>query len=429
MSRRLQIGCRQRTKPVVVQRVVGLLIVSLFTGALSAHAQQIPIHALVAQPSPDGLVFGAIADVRAFANGTVLVNDPRRRRVVRLDADLKLISVVFDSTGPQSYGSRPGTLLRFPGDSAMFVDMTSSAMILIDSSGRVGRSIAPPRSGDLRWITSTQYGRAQIDDRGRLYYGARRPMPPGATTVPRDTTGKPNITMLPDSAPILRADFDTRSVDTVALFKVPVQKSINVEQGGVQTGTTVFNPIPTTDGWAVLSDGTIAIARAQDYHIDWIMPDGSRRSSPKMPFAWRPLTQKDKERVIDSVKTLEAEARAKAPPSPPRMIGGRPVPILPFVTVEPAELADFYPPIRAGQVFADAESNLWILPSTSEFVSLESAVTGGLVYDVVNRNGVVVKRIRLPKGRNIVGFGPRVVFLSYAISDTVTGLEKAIVPK
>ena len=34
-------------------------------------------------------------------------------------------------------------------------------------------------------------------------------------------------------------------------------------------------------------DGSVAILRGRDYHIDWINADGSRVSSPKMPFDWK----------------------------------------------------------------------------------------------------------------------------------------------
>ena len=52
---------------------------------------------------------------------------------------------------------------------------------------------------------------------------------------------------------------------------------------------------PTPDDWAILSDGSLAIVRPNDYHIDWVYPDGRRVSTPKMPFDWRRLTDADKQ--------------------------------------------------------------------------------------------------------------------------------------
>ena len=55
----------------------------------------------------------------------------------------------------------------------------------------------------------------------------------------------------------------------------------------------------TGDEWAMLSDGTIAMVRVHDYHIDWIDSYRSRRSTGKLPFDWRPITQEQKQFRLD----------------------------------------------------------------------------------------------------------------------------------
>ena len=69
--------------------------------------------------------------------------------------------------------------------------------------------------------------------------------------------------------------------------------------------------------------------------------------------------------------------------------------------VAPAsELPDYYPPItRTGGIRADGRGNVWILPSTS------SRSGAGLLYDIVNRKGELFRRVRLPMGRVLQGFG------------------------
>ena len=69
--------------------------------------------------------------------------------------------------------------------------------------------------------------------------------------------------------------------------------------------------------------------------------------------------------------------------------------------VAPAsDLPDYMPPVlRSGLMKADAEGNVWILPSTS------SQAGGGLLYDIVNRKGELFQRVRLPAGRALEGFG------------------------
>ena len=41
------------------------------------------------------------------------------------------------------------------------------------------------------------------------------------------------------------------------------------------TVTSEINPMPIVDDWAVLSDGSIAIVRGQDYHVDFLNADGT----------------------------------------------------------------------------------------------------------------------------------------------------------
>jgi hypothetical protein len=202
---------------------------------------------------------------------------------------------------------------------------------------------------------------------------------------------------------------------------------------GAPAFTLIVNPVVSLDEWAILSDGTVALVRGHDYHVDWIDADGSVTSTPRMPFDWRRLTDEDKQNLIDSARTAYENAMSAAASAgragPPGAGGGggggadqvRRVEAAvagargagvagPTVEREYAPLSaipDYYPPIRAGAVRADADGNLWILPTTSA-----QSRAGELVYDVVNRKGEIFQRVRLPAGRSIAGFGSGgVVFL------------------
>lgn len=86
--------------------------------------------------------------------------------------------------------------------------------------------------------------------------------------------------------------------------------------------------------------------------------------------------------------------------------GGAPMPAMPamptmlteFVPLK--EIADYYPAIRSGAVKADLDGNLWILPTSSA-----QSKAGELIYDIVNKKGVLAQRVRVPLGRSIAGFG------------------------
>ena len=69
-------------------------------------------------------------------------------------------------------------------------------------------------------------------------------------------------------------------------------------------------------------DGTLAVVRGRDYHVDWLGADGRWTSSPKMPFDWQRVSDARKEALIDStVKEWQATFDEVAG-APSRGVGG-----------------------------------------------------------------------------------------------------------
>jgi hypothetical protein len=232
----------------------------------------------------------------------------------------------------------------------------------------------------------------------------------------------------------MRVDLATRQVDTVAYVKIPkVKMDVQRDDNGRVRVNAQMNPLPVIDDWAVLSDGSIALVRGRDYHIDWIRPDGSRGSSPKMPFDWQRMTDEDKVAFLDSLKAARQRMAANAPtPATPGASagagagggggagaggGGERIVIMggrggagggpdaaggmgrEMNFVSASELPDYKPPFFAGAVRADEDGFLWIRTIPTK------GTTGGPVYDVINSKGELVDRVQLPKDRSIVGFG------------------------
>lgn len=390
-----------------------------------AFAQStIPVRQVKNIASSDTTVLMGIAAVRHLPGGKVLVNDPTKRQIILFDSTLKHPHIVADTSTntPNTYGLTPSTggMIPYVGDSTLFIDNSSLAFLVIDPKGDITRIMAPTRASDLRYISSAPFGVAGFDAKGRLIYKTERRAP---NTGFSSFTGAPNTTtvMLPDSAPLMRQDLDRRSVDTIGFLKIPLAKRMNVATTNVMMALAVINPLPSGDDWTMMPDGTVAIVRGQDYHIDWLGADGKITSSPKMPFDWKRISPEEKQQIIDSVKKSEADRIAKIPPPPP---GSLSIP-RPIAVIEPNELPDFYPPVRQGQVRADSDGKVWILPSTSI-----AGATGGLVYDVVNREGIIVERVQLPKGRTLVGFGPSdVIYMHNVMSPRSAAIERAQVAR
>jgi hypothetical protein len=429
-----------------------VLGVSVTQAQPASPTKSVPIHGLSAPSASTTIPLRTVIGLRQLAGGKVLVNDPVARRLVLFDSTLTTLTVLRDSAPgtAESYGARSAIVVPYLADSVLFVDMASQTIVVIDPSGTFRRVMAPPNPRDLTFLSRPGAG---VDAKGRLIYQGSQPARP-APPVP---AGAPQVSQPPDSAPILRADFETRTVDTVGHIKISAgAKRVRSTDAGGRIHTTMYaNPIQSVDDWALLPDGAVALIRGHDYHIDWIGADGSQSSSPKLPFDWRRLTDADKQALIDSVKaqqlvrdSISAAARAAAVANPGRAGEGRGgdgrggevrvgvgrtgggdlVRVLSEVDVSGAggstvetvfvplsEIVDYYPPIRSGAVRADLDGNIWILPTTT----LQSK-NGELVYDVVNRKGELYERVRLPEGRSLAGFGRGgVVYLQRR--DPVTG--------
>ena len=402
--------------------VLAVLASSMSVATVSAQSA-IPVRQLGRILSSDTTVLTSISAVRQLPGGRVIVNDATRRQLVLFDSTLSKHTVIADTStnSPNSYGLRgsSGGLVPYVGDSTIFIDTESQAFLIIDERGRFARVMAPTRARDMFYISSGAYGSAAFDPKGRLVYRTVR-QPPGDAFGQRDMSGKVQIVTQPDSAPILRADFDKRTVDTIAIIKSPVLKYATVSTANTMRQYQVVNPLPVGDEWALLPDGAIAIVRGQDYHIDWLAPDGALTSSPKMPFDWKRITLEEKQAMLDSLKRADAERVAKLPPPPPPVPGQPVFANAPFVTVDVADLPDYYPAVRAGQVRADPAGRVWILPSTS------AAAKGGLLYDVVNRQGDIVERVQLPPGRTLVGFGlGGAIYMHHVKSPKSAAIERA----
>jgi hypothetical protein len=379
----------------------------------------------------------SITQVRALSTGAILVNDGTRRRLVMFDSSLTSATVLADSAlgFPEQYGTRIGVLMAYRSDSSFLMDAASLSMLVIDPSGRVVRTRAIPRSVDATRIATVYSG---VDAQGGIIYRGLTPSP--LASIPRG--GGVSVPEPPDSAPVVRIDLQTRKLDTVARIKIPRSTMLVTQSstGGITIRSTT-NPIPVVDEWVVTSDGRLALIRGRDYHVDWLNTDGSRTSSPKMPFGWKRLEYEDKVRFLDSTKTametsrkrqmdlmiarydslslLAQQGKAPAPPPlPPMDQYFGPMPTMP----SPDQLPDYFPPFSASAVRADGDGNIWIRTNPMQ------PIPGGLVYDVVNRDGVLVDRIQVPTNRNVVGFGPGgAVYLSVRDAKGLH-VERAFVP-
>jgi hypothetical protein len=411
-----------------------LILLTLAAAPLTAQA---PAVRLIAAPDAQSKpIFGMVPVVRQLPNGALLVNDVQKRQLTLLEPCLCSSTIVADSVSgtASSYGTRAGGLIPYLADSTLFVDPAGLSMFVLDPAGKIARVASVPRSQDAAMIGNNLTNVPALDAKGRLVYRAGLTITRPPVTQGRGG-GSPVFTPpeFPDSAAILRVDMATRKVDTAGFFRIPRTKMKTEQTDRGITMTSEANPLPLVDDWAVLADGSIAIVRGQDYHVDFIDADGELSSSAKLPFDWQRLDDDAKVAVIDSAKKAFEAARtaaANAPPGTPSTAMGDGAPRMminmsvgggdggggglaqrmmagpgsaaalgSMSFVSPSELPDYRPAFGVGAARADVDGNLWIRTTASR------SGAAGTIYDVVSRQGQLIDRVQLPAGRQIVGFG------------------------
>jgi len=349
--------------------------------------------------------FGRVGSVRELSDGRVIVDDPVDHRLLLLDSALSHAVVIADTTGSTSraYGGggftsspvlRAGGLIAYIGDTTLFVDHTAVALLVIDPAGTIARVMAPPRPQDIGFVAGSK---TAFDGHGHLVYPGQPPARlagPGIPVEPQDSA-------IRDSQAIVRATMSSTRLDTAAFTRNQRNPSAvwTTASDGTRAGIQVADPLLLFDDWAMTSDGSIAILRAQNYHIDWVTPDGRVTATPPIAHSWIRLSDSAKTAIVDSVQHVRDSVR----------LAGRSLAGLVTQLVAPSALPDYFPPTPAVGLLADGDNRLWIpqawLPAG-----------GGTTYDIVDRAGQLVDRVQIPGATNIVGFGHGVVYLASRVS-------------
>ncbi len=426
-----------------------LTVLAVSSLAVPLAAQTPAVRLINAPDASTPPAFGAVAAVRQLPGGGLLVNDIARRQLSLVDPSFAKSVLVADSASgsANSYGTRPGGLIPYIADSTLFVDPADLSMFVIDPHGGIARVASVPRSQDAAFLGNNALGSPGLDAHGRLVYRGS-----SARVLPQAAAGGKGFVMpeAPDTAALVRIDLASRKLDTAGFYKIPKIKMNMQQTDHGFSATSEINPMPIVDEWTVLADGTIALARGQDYHVDYIDPDGTLRAGAKVPFDWQKLSDDDKVAVIDSAKTAFEQARSAAAANGGAQVitsgapgaggmagavvmmrvdgggGGAPrvmpnggaggLPTVQFVSA--TDLPDYRPAFSQGAAHGDADGNLWIRTSATRNGS------AGLIYDVIDRRGQLVDRIQIPAGRQIVGFGKGGVVYMAARDERGTWLER-----
>jgi hypothetical protein len=309
--------------------------------------------------------FGQVAGLVELRDGRVALVDFKDRTFLfaRLDPPhLDTIGTHADTIAPGDPApgrhKLPGQVIRFPGDTLALVDFAAERTTLWNEKGEFLATLHFQQiAGSNQPLVYDTLGYAYKADFRAIMGG----LEPG---------GKVNT----DSAPVIRFPREGTIGDTVLRLRLP-------EMGEGQFGETT-KQVPTifagTDIFGVTPDGAVWVARVATNRVEWRTADGKWTHGPSRNYTKVPVTQADKDRFMENVRHQMQQT-------------GGPVGLdirYPF--------AAFKPPFTTGMTGPDGQ--VWLLRSRA----LDDSVP---VYDVVGRDGRVLRRVELPKGTALLGFG------------------------
>ncbi len=307
-------------------------------------------------------------------------------RIVLFDAKLAHATPIGHAGSGASDYQQPSGLYATLADTTLLLDEGRSDMLVIDPAGKIAGT-RPVPGGNM---ATAAIGGIAFDRSGRLLYSPRE-------MISRQTaSGMESGT--PDSIAIIAVDPKTGGTIPVAHVRVMGTSSImemSTSSPGKMTSRTKLVPFPVIDDWVMMPDGTLAIIRGTDLHIDWIAPDGKIRSTPPIPYARHAVTDSDKVAFMNQSRM--ADSLIKKMPAAAMMT---------IIRLDPDSFPRFKPPFVTRGAKAASDGTIW-LPAKI----ISPAAADG--YYVIGPDGKIRELVHLPTGQRLLGFGKGVIYVAY----------------
>ncbi|MGD8362287.1 MAG: hypothetical protein PVJ04_12745 [Gemmatimonadota bacterium] len=316
--------------------------------------------------------FAYLSGVRELADGRLFAADPLSQVFLRVDMDAGVADTLgTQGKGPQEYEG-PDHVLPLPGDSTLLVDMGNARLTAVSPEGEF-----------VEWspmFRSRQDGSARTlsvrfaDQDGNLYL-----------TAPSDLEGVP-----PDSTGISRFD---RADDTETV----VAWAWHPERSASSRGERPPILIPMDD-WAMGSDGSIAVVRANGLSVDWYRPDGEILVGPSHSVETYPVGEPEKAREMEELGRAAVfmsvvvddggeQSRQMTRGLPP---GGGP-------GIDDFEWPEILPLFRPNGTLVSPRGEAWV----ERIMPRDHASR----YEVFDSTGARLGFVALPTGARVIGFG------------------------
>jgi len=223
-----------------------------------------------------------------------------------------------------------------------------------------------------------------------------------------------------DSAPVIRYDRATRRADTLAWLRLPKGTAEVRTSGGGNNQLVMMRiggntPYPARDAWGVLPNGTVAVARVADYHLELYPPGGTVVRGAPVPFSPVRVGEAEKREYREQVKNRQGVAIMRTEGS-----GGSRTQA--NASIPPFEEPEQWPATKP----AFPESGVLTSPAGEVWVLRHRAASDPVpTYDVFSAAGRLVRRAQFPPRTRVVGFGPAgVVYTVRSDEDDLQWLQR-----
>jgi hypothetical protein len=369
----------------------------LLAAPLSAQRAGPPVTVLRAPDRRLPVEFTRITGFYELGDGRVLVSDRGEEAVMVADfAAGRATPIGRKGSGPGEY-RLPSRIIAWTGDSLLLNDGGNTRLSVIGPDLRIHRSF----SLNIPNVPTTLAPRV-VDARGRMYL-----------QVPLWAAG--SFGDRGDSVPVVRIA-PAREGGRGAEVEVLTWVLLTADPGPVKYGLP-YIPFTPQDGWTVTRAGELILVRSNDYHVErWtdrrVTVRGAPVAAPRIP-----VTRADKvaytRRFLEG-STIGGRGGANTAPSgesnlPDDMLTDEQVNRLvetnKFATVK-AAMTDAVPQLSPAGA-------LWVERSVAYGAPPE--------WDVFSSAGALVRRVRLPADRRLLGLGRRSVNL---VADDDQGFER-----
>jgi hypothetical protein len=370
-----------------------LTVVAVFSLALTgrlAFGQEAPYRSVDRPEREFPLAFSGIDAVRELADGRVLVLDSREVALRRVDWERGTANRLGrEGQGPGEY-RRPLDMWPLRGDSTIVFDAGNRRLLVLDPDGMpVGtRSASFSPSPGVRYTLRPR----AVDLLGRVYV---QPAVPAA-----------------DSIPIMRFSPGQDGVDTVGYTREPVMEQSTQRSGSTGVRIAAAVPFSPDDAWHAGPDGSVAIARASDYRVEWHVDGTIAARGQGIATERIPVTEGDKRAWREAMSTDGPRVAVSQGSTPGRK--GAPTPIS---VPEPSTWPRVKPPFDASSARIAPDGRLWLRRHRPVDDTRQ-------LYDVFDRRGQLVDRVQLPDSTRLVGFGATSIFLARVTDDGLEYLQQ-----